>query len=131
MPSPRKRIGYLPGIEVQDIINKICDNNKYSQSKVTGILVEEALRARGFLNQSISEMKTVINNKDPLSQDDYRQFILKENEQYNFILNNNINNVNLDKSINTTSSEYQLFKEYLEFKSFKNMIKKSQKESLD
>ena len=53
MPSPRKRIGFLPRSEVQYIIDKICENNKLSQSKVTGILVEEALISRGVLNSSI------------------------------------------------------------------------------
>ena len=46
MPSQRKRIGFLPTAETQEIINEICNNEKISQSKVTGILVEEALRAR-------------------------------------------------------------------------------------
>ena len=51
MPSQRKRIGFLPSLEVQNIIDKICNHNKLSQSKVTGILVEEALRTRGVLNR--------------------------------------------------------------------------------
>ena len=47
MPTQRKRIGFLPRSEVQNIIDKICSHNKLSQSKVTGILVEEALISRG------------------------------------------------------------------------------------
>ena len=43
MPSQRKRIGFLPREEVQKIIDQICKHNKLSQSKVTGLLVEEAL----------------------------------------------------------------------------------------
>ncbi len=46
MPSPRKRIGFLPTVEVQKIINQICSSENISQSKVTGILVSEALKAR-------------------------------------------------------------------------------------
>ena len=46
MPSQRKRIGFLPTAEVQEIINKICASENISQSKVTGILVEEAIKAR-------------------------------------------------------------------------------------
>ena len=52
MPSPRKRIGFLPSEEVHEIIEKLCTANKFSQSKVTGLLVEEALRSRGVLNES-------------------------------------------------------------------------------
>ena len=52
MPSPRKRIGFLPSEEVHAIIEKLCKSNEFSQSKVTGLLVEEALRSRGELNES-------------------------------------------------------------------------------
>ena len=46
MPSLRKRIGYLPSINAQESITKIANKEKLSQSKVVGILVEEALIAR-------------------------------------------------------------------------------------
>ena len=46
MPSIRKRIGYLPSINAQETITKIANKEKLSQSKVVGILVEEALIAR-------------------------------------------------------------------------------------
>ena len=54
MPSQRKRIGFLPTVEVQDIINKICASENISQSKVTGILVKEAIKARGMKNNSLN-----------------------------------------------------------------------------
>ena len=54
MPSPRKRIGFLPSEEVHEIIDKLCSANKFSQSKVTGLLVEEALRSRGVLSDSFN-----------------------------------------------------------------------------
>ena len=53
MPSQRKRIGFLPREEVQKIIDQICKHKKLSQSKVTGMLVEEALTYRGALTNSI------------------------------------------------------------------------------
>ena len=55
MPSQRKRIGFLPRSEVQLTIDQFCKDNKLSQSKVTGILVEEALISRGVLNTSIDD----------------------------------------------------------------------------
>ena len=48
MPSIRKRIGYLPSRNIQEIITYIANQEKLSQSKVVGILVEEALIARGL-----------------------------------------------------------------------------------
>ena len=47
MPSIRKRIGYLPSIKAHETITQIAIKEKLSQSKVVGILVEEALLARG------------------------------------------------------------------------------------
>ena len=55
MPSQRKRIGFLPSEEVHEIIDKLCKANEFSQSKVTGLLVEEALRSRGVLNEDIQD----------------------------------------------------------------------------
>ena len=52
MPSQRKRIGFLPSEEVHEIIEKLCRDNEFSQSKITGLLVEEALRSRGVLRDS-------------------------------------------------------------------------------
>ena len=54
MPSTRKRIGYLPSINAQETITKIANKEKLSQSKVVGILVEEALIAREVIDQKNS-----------------------------------------------------------------------------
>ncbi len=50
MPSIRKRIGYLPSVNAQELITKISNKENLSQSKVVGKLVEEALTARGEFN---------------------------------------------------------------------------------
>ena len=86
MPSQRKRIGFLPSEEVHEIIEKLCNANEFSQSKVTGLLVEEALRSRGVLNksydQNVIKRGDLINfsfdqesfsekNKYPLNVEDY------------------------------------------------------------
>ena len=60
MPSPRKRIGFLPSEEVHEIIEKLCTANDFSQSKVTGLLVEEALRSRGVLNKSYKNNRLIL-----------------------------------------------------------------------
>ena len=82
MPSHRKRIGFLPSEEVHLIIEKISKDHNYSQSKVTGILVEEALRFSGFLNISISDNSSLI--------DEFLNNSKKYNNSsfYNELLNN-------------------------------------------
>ena len=50
MDNKVKRIGYLPRKRVLEIIDEISKSESISRSKVVGILVEEALDARGIAN---------------------------------------------------------------------------------
>ena len=50
MENKVKRIGYLPRKRVLEIIDEISTSESISRSKVVGILVEEALDARGIAN---------------------------------------------------------------------------------
>ena len=116
MPTSRKRIGFLPKSEVQIIIEKICIHNKLSQSKVTGILVEEALKSRGVLNTYIK----------PLDSDfitDNSETLLNDNKAFKTELPNEDNNINsLNSSIN---DEVQMINDYIEFKFFKNIMNRN------
>ena len=58
-----KRIGYLPRKRVLEIIDKISQAESISRSKVVGILVEEALDARGIENFGFGN-KTDINSQN-------------------------------------------------------------------
>ena len=116
MPSQRKRIGFLPSEEVHEIIDKICNANGYSQSKVTGLLVEEALKSRGILRNSFSH-----NKNDGL---DYMNNFL-DSEQ---LSNNNKSTSNNDVySINNKSfsSNIKMMHEFIEFKYFKKIMREN------
>ena len=91
MPSQRKRIGFLPTAEVQEIINKICASENISQSKVTGLLVKEALKARVMRNSPLN--------------------VIEENKNFN-------------------DNEFNLVKEFIEFKRFKILFKKAISEEI-
>ena len=54
-----KRIGYLPRKRVLEIIDKISQAESISRSKVVGILVEEALDARGIENFGFGNKKDI------------------------------------------------------------------------
>ncbi len=56
MESKVKRIGYLPRKRVLEIIDEISKSESISRSKVVGILVEEALDARGIVNFGYSNI---------------------------------------------------------------------------
>ena len=113
MPSPRKRIGFLPSEEVHEIIEKLCTANEFSQSKVTGLLVEEALRSRGVLNESYGQHQN--NNGD---------FI-------NFSFDHETNNsssLNVDEyAVNkkVLSDDIKMMHEFIEFKYFKKVMKQN------
>ena len=95
MPSIRKRIGYLPSINAQKTISKIANKENLSQSKVVGILVEEALKARsGFELQS---------SNDLIKKNHYR----KENHLDNSSINHNdIDELISDKGITYNKKKY-------------------------
>ena len=63
-----KRIGYLPRKRVLEIIDEISKSESISRSKVVGILVEEALAARGIANFGYSN----ISKSTPYKSDNYK-----------------------------------------------------------
>ncbi len=52
MPTKKKRVGFIPREDVMRIIDKLSIENNLSNSKIIGILVEEALSIRGIFNKS-------------------------------------------------------------------------------
>ena len=116
MPSPRKRIGFLPSEEVHEIIEKLCTANELSQSKVTGLLVEEALRSRGMLNKFYSQ-----------NQNKIEDFINFSFDQETFSENNNsplnVEEYAVNKKV--LSDNIKMMHEFIEFKYFKKVMKRN------
>ena len=116
MPSPRKRIGFLPSEEVHEIIEKLCTANEFSQSKVTGLLVEEALRSRGVLNESYGQNQT--KNKDFINFSfDHETF--SENNSSSL----NVDEYTVNKKV--LSDDIKMMHEFIEFKYFKKVMKRN------
>ena len=113
MPSPRKRIGFLPSEEVHEIIEKLCTANAFSQSKVTGLLVEEALRSRGILNKSFGQSKI---DKNDLSKFTVDQETFPENNKST----SNVDNFAVNKKV--LSDDIKMMHEFIEFKYFKKIM---------
>jgi len=76
MENKVKRIGYLPRKRVLEIIDEISKSESISRSKVVGILVEEALGARGIANFGYSN----IINSNSYKSDNYKKL---QNENIN------------------------------------------------
>ena len=116
MPSPRKRIGFLPSEEVHEIIEKLCTSNELSQSKVTGLLVEEALRARGVLNESFGKNKVA---KGDLINFSFDQETFSENNKSPL----NVDDYEVNKKV--LSEDIKMIHEFIEFKYFKKIMKRN------
>lgn len=116
MPSPRKRIGFLPSEEVHEIIEKLCTANEFSQSKVTGLLVEEALRSRGVLNKSFGQN---INEKSNLINFSFDQETFSENNKSPL----NVDHYEVNKKV--LSDDIKMMHEFIEFKYFKKVMKRN------
>ena len=116
MPSQRKRIGFLPSEEVHDIIDKLCRANEFSQSKVTGLLVEEALRSRGVLSDSFPDKKS---DRYKLTNNLFEQESFPKN-------NKSLSNLD-DYKVNNKplSDDIKMMHEFIEFKYFKKVMKQN------
>ena len=116
MPSPRKRIGFLPSEEVHEIIEKLCTANEFSQSKVTGLLVEEALRSRGVLNESFG--------KNLFDKEDFTNFSI---DKETFSKSNKFPGNGSDYTVNkkALSDDIKMMHEFIEYKYFKKVMKRN------
>ena len=118
MPTQRKRIGFLPSSEVQIIIDKICNDSRLSQSKVTGILVEEALNSRGVLKSSIDKLSNEIDN---YKRDRLLISNISSNSEKNYFEDSlNLNNGSI-------KDEVQMINDFIEFKFFKNIMNRNKR----
>ena len=117
MPSPRKRIGFLPSEEVHEIIERLCTANEFSQSKVTGLLVEDALRSRGVLNESYDHI-----------QNEKKDFINFSFDRETFSENNksplNVEEYAVNKKV--LSYNIKMMHEFIEFKYIKKVMKRNE-----
>ena len=116
MPSPRKRIGFLPSEEVHEIIEKLCTANEFSQSKITGLLVEEALRARGVLDESYGHNQ---NDKSNFLNFSFDNETFSENNKFPL----NVDEYAVNKKV--LSDDIKMMHEFIEFKYFKKVMKRN------
>ena len=102
MPSIRKRIGYLPSVYIQEIITNISNKENLSQSKVVGILVEEALKARGLFklkNKNDLDRKRIYSNESHINN--------------SYVNDSDLDELISDKGITYNSKKYKHKSDYL------------------
>ncbi len=129
MPSIRKRIGYLPSIDAQEKISKIANKEKLSQSKVVGILVEEALIGRGEIDPNNTNMliRKILHRKENnidnshLTYNEIDELISDEGIVYNRKNHKDKTEHNLSESREINNEE--LFEHFKQFMLFQKTIK--------
>ena len=129
MPTKKKRVGFIPREDVMRIIDKLSIENNLSNSKIIGILVEEALSIRGIFNKKngkITESFQLINNHSQNLSDNSPNFIEKSKSSIDTNLGNHFipsKSTHLNEE-NQDSFDLQTYKKFLSFLKFQEMMDK-------
>ena len=103
-----KRIGYLPRKRVLEIIDEISKGESISRSKVVGILVEEALDARGIANFGYSNIKKSNSYKSDIYKETQNEIMSLKDTEDEFVDDSGYtvsSQKTLDRSISTADIE--------------------------
>ena len=129
MPTKKKRVGFIPRDEVMRIIDKLSIENNLSNSKIIGILVEEALAVRGIFNKKNGKVtplyQSFINHSQNLS-DNSADFINKSKFSIDTKLANHFNptkSTHLNE-VNQETFDLETYKKFLSFLKFQEMMDK-------
>jgi len=128
MPTKKKRVGFIPREDVMRIIDKLSIENNLSNSKIIGILVEEALSIRGIFNKKNGKVAQSYQNNKNLSQCPDNSADLIDNAK-NSPDNKLENHFSPSKSthlneVNQEDLDLQTYKKFLSFLKFQEMMEK-------
>ena len=129
MPTKKKRVGFIPREDVMRIIDKLSIENNLSNSKIIGILVEEALSIRGIFNKKNGKVTQLYQSSDDNSKTlfdnsgdftDNAKLSIDTNLENHFvpIKSNHLNEENQE------DFDLQTYKKFLSFLRFQEMMYK-------
>ena len=122
MPTKKKRVGFIPREDVMRIIDKLSIENNLSNSKIIGILVEEALSIRGIFNKKNGKPSHLYQ----LTIDNSYDFLDKAKLSIDNKLDNHFNSgksTHLDNP-NHETFDLQTYNKFLLFLKFQEMMDK-------
>ena len=129
MPTKKKRVGFIPREDVMRIIDKLSIENNLSNSKIIGILVEEALSIRGIFNKKngkVTQSYQLDDDSSPNLSDNSTNFIDNDKSSIGTKLGNNFypeNSYHPNKP-NKEAFDLQTYKKFLSFLKFQEMMDK-------
>ena len=112
MPTKKRRIGFIPSINVLEIIIDISKEDKLSNSKVVNILIEEALYARGLI-----KTKNKLNNEKP-----FKGFIDELNEFKDIFKEYELKFGKDEQKNIQTKPNTEMYKRFVQFVHFTQMM---------
>ena len=129
MPTKKKRVGFIPRVDVMRLIDKLSIENNLSNSKIVSILVEEALSMRGIFNKKkgkISQTYQFIEDDTQNLSDNYAGFVDNAELPIDTKLGSDLNTSNSTnlKQANQETFDLQTYKKFLLFLKFQEMMDK-------
>ncbi len=129
MPTKKKRVGFIPREDVMRIIDKLSIENNLSNSKIIGILVEEALSSRGIFdktNGKETQSNKIPNNNSINLSDTSAEIIDNAKLSVDTKLGDFFNNSKSShfNEANMESIDFQTYKKFLSFLKFQAMMDK-------
>ena len=129
MPTKKKRVGFIPREDVMRIIDKLSIENNLSNSKIIGILVEEALSIRGIFNkkngrvthsyhQNKENSKTLSDNSSSFIDNEEFSIDTKLGNHYSSGKSTHLNKPNQE------AFDLETYKQFLLFLKFQEMMDK-------
>ena len=112
MPTKKRRIGFIPRVEVLKVINQISEEEKFSNSKVVNILIEEALYARGLIKRIETNLFT----------NDFKELFDNINNLENKIYNDRLKFDKVNEIFNESKNNNKIYKRFIQFLHFKKMM---------
>ena len=129
MPTKKKRVGFIPRVDVMRIIEKLSTENNLSNSKIISILVEEALSIRCIFNKKNGKATQLYQLNEDNSQnifDNSGDFL----DKAKLSIDNNLGNhaipsksTHLNEE-NQEAFDLQTYKKFLSFLKFQEMMDK-------
>ena len=129
MPTKKKRVGFIPREDVMRIIDKLSIENNLGNSKIIGILVEEALSMRGIFNKKngkATQLYQPININSQNLSDNSGDFTDSTKPSIDTNLGNHFirsKSTYLNEE-NQEAFDLQTYKKFLSFLKFQEMMEK-------
>ena len=112
MPTKKKRIGFIPEVNVLKVIDDISAKENLSNSKVVNILLEEALHTRGLINEI----------EDPSYNEGLKDFINKIGDLQNKFYENEFKFTEGKEEFMHSKDNTRIYIRFIQFLYFKKMI---------